>query len=515
MRHDMEPPSHAPARALRRLGLCAGPLLAALAWAALPESYVAAGGERIVLGQAGRAAGATAVWMATWWMTEAIPIPATALLPLVLLPVSGATTMREASAPYGHELIFLFLGGFVLALALERWGLHERIALRALRLVGTQPNVMVAGIMGVTAGLSMWVSNTATTITMLPIALSVIGLVTGPDPERGDARTDPEQARRFSLCLLIGIAYAASIGGIGTIIGTPPNGLLVSYVADHLGREISFARWMAVGLPLVAVFLPIAWWLLTRVVFPVREMRLEGGGDVVRDALARLGPMKRGERATLAIFLVTVGLWVFRPLLVDWEIFGVRPCAGLSDASVAILAALALFSCPLDRRLRSFVMDWETAVRLPWGILILFGGGLSLAAAIQKTGLGLWLGHQVGGLAGLPSLALVVVVTALVIFLTELTSNTATTATLVPILAALAPGLGLSPFALIVPAAIAASCAFMLPVATPPNAVVFASGHVTIPQMARAGFALNLIGIALITALTYAVALPLLGVSAS
>jgi sodium-dependent dicarboxylate transporter 2/3/5 len=371
----------------------------------------------------------------------------------------------------------------------------------------------------ITAALSMWVSNTATTIMMLPIALSVIGLLRRRDQGADASGAGPpgpfggDAGDGFALCLLLGIAYAASIGGIGTLIGTPPNLFLASYVKSNLGIEISFVRWMGIGIPLVVIFLPVTWLLLTRIVFPLRDAGADRGPLEIPGVSEALGPMSRGERATFVVFALTALAWIFRPILTRIEVVGSRPLAGLSDPAIAMVAALALFVIPVDRRERVFVMDWGTAAKLPWGVLLLFGGGLSLAAAIRANGVGEFIANQVGAFAGLPSVVLVVLVVTLLIFLTELTSNTATTATLVPILASLAPGMGHDPFVLIVPAAIAASCAFMLPVATPPNAIVFGSGHVTVPQMARAGFWLNVIGIALITALTYAVAMPLLGIS--
>jgi sodium-dependent dicarboxylate transporter 2/3/5 len=496
-------------------GLLAAPALALLIYLLLPETYLDSRGQAAAFSHAGRATAAIAVWMAVWWMTEAIPVYATALLPLVLLPLTGAATMRQAASPYGNELIYLFMGGFMLALAMQRWGLHRRVAFAALTLVGDRPRSIIGGFMLVTAVFSMWVSNTAITIMMLPIAVSVIDLVMseGAGSSNAGARgLSGGDGRNFALGLLLGIAYAASIGGIGTLIGTPPNLFLASFIRDHLGTEISFVRWMGIGLPLVALFVPLVWLLMTRVLYPVRLERIEGGAALTRDAYDKLGPMKRGEWATLIVFSLTAAGWILRPLLVKVAWGGVRPLAGLSDPGIAMIAAVALFVIPVELGPRVFVMNWETALKLPWGILILFGGGLSLAAAINANGVATLLGNQVGALAGVPSVLLVLFVTALMIFLTEITSNTATTATMVPILAALAPGLGMHAYMLIVPAAIAASCAFMLPVATPPNAIVFGSGHVTIPQMCRAGFSLNLIGIILITALTYAVALPLLGI---
>lgn len=512
------PNAEAPATRERRrsqdVGLWAGPLAAALAAVALPDSYPSATGEPLPFTPAGRATAAVAVWMAVWWLSEAIPVYATALLPLVLLPLLGAVPMRAAAAPYAHELIFLFMGGFLIALAMERWGLHRRVALATLRLAGDRASHVVGGFMLVTALLSMWVSNTATAIMLLPVATSVIELVArqhGAASIRDALADRSSPLRHFALCLLLGIAYAASIGGMGTPIGTPPNVLLLSYVKSHLGREISFVRWMSVALPLVAVFLPLAWLLLTRVLYPVGSARIEGGRRLVAEALAELGPMVRAERIVLAVFVLAACLWITRPLLTGLEVGGVAPLAGLSDAGVAMLAAMLLFVLPAERAPRRFVLDWETAMKLPWGILVLFGGGLSLAAAIRANGVGELLASQVAGLAGTPSLLIVLAVVVLIVFLTELTSNTATTATLIPVLAALAPGLELDPLLLIVPAALAASCAFMLPVATPPNAIVFGSGLVRIPDMSRAGFWLNWLGIALITLLAYAVVMPVLG----
>ncbi len=528
--------------------------MAILLYSQLPHAYMSGTGEVVAFSNAGRATLALAVWMAIWWMTEAVELYATALLPLVALPLAGASPVREAAAPYAHELIFLFMGGFLIALAMQRWGLHRRMAFKALRAAGDHPAGIVACFMGVTAFFSMWVSNTATAVMMLPIALSIIALVEQVEPGSvaggaGNGSTDnngagsgnsaagnggpgsgvavdgdtgnggpgnkgPETKTRphFALCLLLGIAYAASIGGIGTIIGTPPNVFLASFIQSNLGQEISFVRWMGVGLPLVAVFLPLTWLMLTRVLYPLRAVRIEGSREVTDKAYRELGSMSRGERVVLAVFLLAAVSWIARPLLVQVQIGDLTPLAGLSDPVIAMVAALALFVVPVDVKRRIFVMNWETAVKLPWGILLLFGGGLSLAAAIRANAVGEYIGHQLAFLSGIPTLLLVMAVIALVIFLTELTSNTATTATFIPILAALAPVFDLHPFMLIVPAAIAASCAFMLPVATPPNAIIFGSGHVTIQQMIRAGFWLNLTGVVLITLLVYTVMMRMLGV---
>ncbi|MGH0038577.1 MAG: SLC13 family permease [Myxococcota bacterium] len=478
---------------LARIGLFAGPLLGLLGYLVLPGGD--AGG--VGLGPGGRATSALAVWMATWWICEAIPIYATALLPLVVLPLTGARSLNEAASPYGHELIFLFMGGFIIALAMQRWSLHRRIALVALSRVGNRPDHSVGAFMGVTAALSMWVSNTATAIMMLPIAQSVIDRV-GQD--------DGDGHREFSIALLLGIAYGASIGGIGTLIGTPPNLFLASWAESELGTPISFAGWMVVGLPVVLLFLPACWWLLTRVLHPLHRDSFGDTAGSAREALAALGPVGRGESIAGVVFAVAGLAWIGRPWLVTLEVGGAQPLAGLSDTGIAIGAALSLFVIPVSWRDRIFAMDWETARQLPWGVLVLFGGGLSLAAALRANGVSDWIGLQVSGLAGASPIVLVAVVAAVVILLTELTSNTATTAALIPILGGMAPGLGLAPLELAVPAALAASCAFMLPVATPPNAIVFGSGGLRVADMARAGVALNFLGVVIITLVSYGIA---------
>lgn len=486
------------------VGLIAGPLLAGLLYLWLPEQYANEHGQLIVLTDAARATAATGLWMAIWWMTEAISIYATAMLPLAVFPLTGTATIKTTAASYGHELIFLFLGGFIIALALERCGLHRRFALRVLQFVGTRPTHIIGAFMGIAAFVSMWVTNTATTIMLLPVALSISHMVT----EKMGRQDDD-----FPVCLLLGVAYAASIGGIGTIVGTAPNLFIVSFVQNQMGQEISFVRWMMIGVPLLLVFVPITWWLLSRVIFSISRDKIAGIDDLLSKLSAELGPLRRAEVLTLIIFVLTAAAWVCRPLLNRVSLGGVEPFAGLTDPGIAIIAALSLFVTPVDFRQREFLMDWQTAVKLPWGLLILFGGGLSLAAAVDHTGFSEFLGTRSLALAAMPTVVIVVLVTAMMIFLTELTSNTATTATLIPILYAVAMGLGINPYLLIMPAGIAASCAFMLPVATPPNAIVFGSGLVTVPQMARAGFRLNLIGIVLITILAYAVIMPVLGVT--
>jgi sodium-dependent dicarboxylate transporter 2/3/5 len=500
---------------VRRIGLVAGPVLALILYFALPGDYADATGKLVPLAHPARATLAMLVWMATWWMTEAVEIEVTSLLPIAAFPLLGIMTLGKTTANYGADVIYLFFGGFVLALAIQRWGLDRRIAFLTLRFVGTRPAAIVGGIMGATAFVSMWVSNTATAAMMVPIALSIVDLSllrrTGRTlKEHGGIPQEDIDDRNLALSLLLGVAYSASIGGVGTIIGSPPNGIFVRFFQQTYGVEISFTQWMLVGIPTMLLFLPLAWLLNTRVLFPTKIREIEGGRAWVADEIAKLGPLNRGERGTLAVFAVTVFCWVFRPLLAGIELGGVAPLAHLSDTGIAVAAAIALFIIPVDRPKGIFITDWETAVKLPWGVLILFGGGLALAAATEANGVAQFIGSLARGFSGWPVLAVVFTVIALMVFMSELTSNTAQVATMLPILAALAPVLGVPPALLLLPATIAASCAFMMPVGTPPNAIVFGTGLVRMPQMIKAGFWLNVSGIFLITAITYAIIAPVL-----
>jgi sodium-dependent dicarboxylate transporter 2/3/5 len=432
---------------------------------------------------------AVASLMVVWWICESLPIAATALLPIVLFPVLGVTDIAGATTPFANPLIYLFLGGFVIALGMESSGLHRRIALNIIRRVGTRPRAIVAGFMLAAAFLSMWVSNTATAMMMLPIALSVIGLV----EENGRGH---HERNGFALILLLALAYACNIGGLGTLIGTPPNALLAAYLLDNHGVEVGFAQWLLVGLPLVVVALPLVFLLLTRVLFSFDLPELPGGEALIRRELSRSGAMDRSEKLVAAVFALTATLWITRPLLEPW-------LPGLSDTGIAIFGALLLFLLPTDWRRWRFVLHWQDTKRLPWEVLILFGGGLSLAAGISESGLADWIGSAFRQFDGLSVVALILLATAAVIFLTEVTSNTATAAAFLPILGSVAVGMGLDPIVLAAPAAVAASCAFMLPVATPPNAIVYGSGRVPVPAMARAGLAVNLAMIGLVTGLMY------------
>jgi sodium-dependent dicarboxylate transporter 2/3/5 len=425
--------------------------------------------------------------MATWWATEAIPIPVTALLPIVLMPAMGLGSISEATSSYAHPIIFLFLGGFTLGLAMQRWNLHRRIALLTLRTVGHRPKRQIAGFMLATAFLSMWVSNTATTIMMLPVGLSVVAMMEA---------SEPEAVRRYATSLLLAIAYSASIGGIATLIGTPPNALLAAYLSESQGVEVGFAQWMLMGVPVAVVMLTLVWWRLTRQDFALGEAA--GGGQLIQDELARLGPMSRGEKLVTAVFLLTAACWIFRPLL------SVDLMPWLSDTGIAIAAAIAMFLIPVNAAERTFVLDWESASKLPWGVLLLFGGGLAMAGAIGSSGLADWIAQALSVTSSLPLIAMMALSAAAVIYLTEVTSNTATAAAFLPLLGALAVSQGLSPLLLTVPAAIVASCAFMMPVATPPNAIVFSSGHLQVSDMIRAGFPLSIASIIVVTLMTYA-----------
>lgn len=449
---------------------------------------------------------AVALLMATWWMCESIPIPATSLLPIPLFPLMGITSTQKATAPYANHLIFLFMGGFLIALAMQRWNLHRRIAMNIVKAVGFSPSRLIFGFMVATAALSAFVSNTATAVMMMPIGMAIIAHVIEEGKKEGlDKEIDfsPEKFA-FGLNLMLGIAYAASIGGIATLIGTPPNTVLAGYLQKTYGYEITFARWLLVGVPLVVVLLPLCWLWLTKFANPMKLRKVPGGRELIDQELREMGSMSAGERWTSLVFALTAFAWIFQK-----QIEGIFPDPRLvTDAAIGMTGGLLLFLIPVSLRRNIFVMDWHWASKMPWGVLILFGGGLAMADGFKDTKLADWIGSQVGLLENAPVLVLVIAVTTLIIFLTELTSNTATAAMVMPILTAVAIGLGQNPLLLIVPAAIAASCAFMLPVATPPNAIVFASGYVTIPQMVKSGFGLNIIGIVLVTVLTYALVVP-------
>lgn len=445
---------------------------------------------------------AVVVLMAIWWMTEAIPIPATAILPLGLFPLLGVLDARNASAPYADELIFLFMGGFFLAVTMEKWGLHKRIALGIIAFVGTGPTRLVLGFMLATAFLSMWISNTATTAMMLPIALAV-GEMFRP--------ADQEGPYDFGIALMLGVAYAASIGGVSTLIGTPPNAVLAGAASELLDYEIGFVQWMGVGVPIALIMLPLTWIALTRFLYPPGTLS-GNAAEIIEGERRALGAPTRGEIVTGTVFAMTALAWVLRSekTIGDLTIPGLQTWSpNLRDSTIAMIAAAVLFVVPVNWKKGEFALDWKTARRIPWGVLVLFGGGLSLARAMDQSGLAAWIGGVVGMLQAVPLFVIIIFVATLVVFLTELTSNVATTSMAMPVMAGAAIGLGIEPLLLMTIAALSASMAFMLPVATPPNAIVFGSGYITIPQMSRAGIVLNLCAIVVISGLG-SVLIPLL-----
>jgi sodium-dependent dicarboxylate transporter 2/3/5 len=461
----------------------AGPAAAALVWllpppAGMPPSAHAVAG--------------IAAWMAIWWLTAALPLAVTALLPLTLLPLLGTMSMERIARPYADPIVFLFMGGFFLAAATQRWQLHRRLALAVIAAIGTAPQRLVLALMLATAFVSMWISNTATAVMMLPIAGAVVDLA---------RRESPEAAPALGRSLILGVAYAASIGGVATLIGTPPIAIFAAAAGKVRGEPIGFAEWMTVGVPIAAILLVLCWLLLTRLLFPVR-----GSLPGVRELVARerdgLGAWTAGQRITVAVLALAAAGWIFRepktmgaitlPGLVDLV-------PGLSDAGIAIGAALLLFVAPIATGERRFALDWESAERIPWGVLVLFGGGLALAEAFTASGLAPWIGQQLEGLRGAPTVVVLGAVALLFVLLTELTSNTATAAMAMPVMAALAPAVGAEPIALMATAALAAALGFMLPVGTPPNALAYGTGAVTSGEMAKAGVWMDLASAVVIT----------------
>jgi solute carrier family 13 (sodium-dependent dicarboxylate transporter), member 2/3/5 len=504
-----------PTRVVSRIGLAFGPIVALAIYLLLPEQYADATGNVVAFTHAGRATLAILVWMAVWWISEAVEIEVTALLPLVAFPLFGVRSVAATAAPYASDVVFLFLGGFVLALAINRWGLDRRIAFLTLRLVGTTPARLAAGMLAATALCSMWVSNTAAAAMMVPIALAVVNLVLERRTGKGLVPGQPiavagRDERNFALSLVLSIAYGASIGGAATLIGSPPNGIAARFIEQTYGIEVTFVDWLAIGLPLTLLFLPVTWFVLTQVVYPSKLGPIEGGREYLDQQFRALGRLTTGEKVTLAVFAVTVSLWVTRPWLAAIQISGVAPLAGLGDSMIAVGAAIALFLLPVDRSRGIRAMDWQHAIKLPWGVLLLFGGGLTLAGAVDANGVTGFFASQAAHLHGLSPLVVVLTVVTFSIFATEMTSNTALVSLLLPILAAVASALEVPAQLLLIPCALAASFAFMMPVATPPNAIVFGTGLVTIPQMCKAGLVLNVIGVALVTLMAYFVIVPLI-----
>lgn len=466
----------------KRLGLIIGPLAFLLTLAFFHPSG---------LSQEANAVLACTVWMAIWWITEAIPIAVTALLPIVLFPLTGGLTLSETTASFGHKYVFLYVGGFILAIAIERWNLHRRIALRIISFIGTNVTMIILGFMIATAFLSMWISNTATSVMMLPIGMAIIAqLKDNPD-------TIEDENRIFGKALMLSIAYSASIGGMATLIGTPPNLVLAGIVQEIYDVEITFSKWITFGLPISIILLFICWKYLTSIAFKFKQKSFPGGKAEISKQLKALGAISFEEKMVLTVFGLTAMAWMTRSYLLTQFL------PNIDDTIIAIIAAVALFLLPASKKNNRKIITWDEAVTLPWGILLLFGGGLALAEGFKSSGLAVWIGSQMTLLDGVTLIVLLLVIVTVVNFLTEITSNLATTAMLLPILAPLALTIDVHPFVLMVGATVAASCAFMLPVATPPNAVVFGSGYLTIPDMFKAGIWMNIISIVILTLIVY------------
>ncbi len=430
-------------------------------------------------------------WVAIWWISEAIPIPITSLLPIVLFPLTGALSIAKTTASYGHQMVFLYMGGFIIALAIEKWNLHKRIALLTISFIGGKAERIILGFMVATFLLSMWISNTATTMMMLPIAFAVARQFGGAENLDNDLVKHKKLKASFGLPLMLGIAYAASIGGISTLIGTPTNAMLAAVVKEIFKQEIDFAKWMTISLPISIVLLVICWYYLVKIIFPVSKNETTGGYEEIKKELKLLGPISTDEKKVMVVFLFTAVSWISRSFLLQKFI------KGIDDTIIALVAVVVLFLIPSSQKSQK-LMDWETARKLPWGILILFGGGLALAEGFQSSGLAGWLGESLKMMDNVSFIVLLFIVSAMVNFLTEVTSNVATASILLPILASIAVVLGVHPYPLMIAATLSASCAFMLPVATPPNAIVFSTGYIKISQMVRAGFVMNIISIVVI-----------------
>jgi len=429
---------------------------------------------------------ASTAWIAIWWITEAIPIAVTALLPIILFPLTGGLGLSETTASFGHKYVFLYIGGFIIAIAIQKWNLHKRIALNIINLIGTNVVNIILGFMMATAFMSMWISNTATAVMMLPIAIAIVTQL------KDDPNTIEKENLIFGKALMLGIAYSASIGGLSTLIGTPPNLVLAGVVEETFGYEITFAQWFQFGFPISSVLLFICWKYLTSFAFKFKQKKFPGGREEISKQLKALGQISYEEKLVGLVFSLTALAWVSRSFLLQSII------PSIDDTIIAMIGAIIIFLIPTKNKERRLI-NWEEAVKLPWGILLLFGGGMALAAGFKDSGLALWIGSQMTLLDGISLFLLVIILITAVNFLTEITSNLATTAMLLPILYPMAITIDVHPFILMVSATVAATCAFMLPVATPPNAVVFGSGYLRIPDMVRVGVWMNIVSIIILT----------------
>lgn len=495
---------------LRKIGLSLGPLAAVAIYFVLPAAQLDPSGMVASgLSHTGRLTLAIGAWLAVWWMTEAIPIEAAALLPLVALPLAGVANMKSAAAPYADEVVFLFLGGMMIGAAMERWGLHRRVALLTMLALGTRPAMLIAGLLCATSLLSMWVSNTAAAVMMLPIANGVVKLV--HQRNQGGPHPHSKQTQNFAVASMLAVAYGASIGGVGTLVGTPPNGVLASFIRQNLHGSLSFTEYLKVGLPTMLLVMPVCWGLLLWL-FPTRGLHAEGAHHMLKADLRTLGPVTRGEWTVLSVFALASLLWIFRePVAMSFHLYrdrvgaapGAKPEILLTDAGIAIGASLLLFLIPIRAKAGVFALDWKTAGALPWGILLLFGGGLSLAAAIEANGVDKFLASAFHGLQGLHPFVVILMTAALAVFASEIGSNTAVATVLLPIVATAAPALGVRPELLCFAVSFGVSLAFMMPSGTPPNALAFTSGHLRVADMAKAGLCLNLASILIVASVVY------------
>ncbi|AXT49883.1 DASS family sodium-coupled anion symporter [Aquimarina sp. BL5] len=465
---------------IKKIGLIAGPILF-LVLINLPIVLVSEVADKVI---------SVAIWMIVWWITEAVSISVTALIPLILFPLVGVLDLKTVSQSYGSPIVFLFFGGFVMALALEKVNLHKRIALSIIKITGTSPDRVILGFMIATAFMSMWISNTACTVVMLPIALSVIQLLV--DDEDGFTKND----RNFALSIMLGIAFAANVGGVATIIGTPPNSVLVGFLENEYQIEISFLNWMLLALPFSVLMIGIIYFVIVKWIYPNRIESFAASKDVIDQELKKLGKVKKTERRVLTIFCVVIFLWISRT-----TINGFFPDLKLSDTGISMMGAFALFVIPFKLNKGEFTLIWKDTQKLPWGILILFGGGLALASGLSHAGLIELVANMIAANQGLSLLVVTLLLIVFMLFMTELMSNVALVAIFVPVVAGIAIGLDIPMLHLLIPVTMAASCAFMLPMATPPNAIVFASGYVKVSEMVKAGLVLNIISVILLVLL--------------
>jgi len=476
-------------------GLILGPLLFAITYVALTSLTGLSAEACKVL--------ATAAWMVAWWVTEAVHVAVTALVPMVLLPLLGVITVAQATSAYGNPVIYLFMGGFIIALGMEKHKLHERIALNMIRVTGTSGDGIIAGFVLSTGLISMWISNTATAIMMLPIAVSVTQLVSSQLGSSGHSR---KGYQNFATGLMLSIAYASSIGGMATIVGTPPNVVMVGLYRQSYQAELSFVEWIAIGLPVSVCILVLCYAVITRVAFPNHIRSIAGSSALIKARLAALGPVSKPEKLVLVIFMLTAFSWIFRPYLNDWLVFLFygkdASVAILDDTVIAMVGGLLMFAVPTDLKKGEFILTWEDMQRLPWGILILFGGGLCLAGSLEDSGLIQLVGDGITSWGNVELWILILVLSAISLFLTELMSNVALTTIFVPVVFGIADGFGYDPRVLAIPVTFAASCAFCMPISTPPNAILFASGHIRLIDMLRGGILLNILSLTVIVLLS-------------